>query len=133
MLPLEENDRKSKPRFDKYIDFYIYLRLIDLFDNGQIVKAVNLASLCEISDRILSAHIAATLDMANGKYASAASKLNQIVEDEKKSPTPHGTLMLYRIYGELETCSKREGDYVLAYTYKEEKLKLYSGMSGIRL
>lgn len=133
MLPLDESEKKTKPKFDKYIDFYIYLRLIDLFDNGQIVKAVNLAALCEIEDRILSTHIAATLDMANGKYTSAASKLRQIVEYEEKSPTPHGSLMLYRIYGELEMCAKSEGDYVLAYTYKEEKLKLYSKMSGIKL
>ncbi len=134
MLPLsDEAGAKSSPRFNEYIDLYIYLRLINLFDKGQIVKAVNLAGLCEIGDRILSTHIAAKLDMANGRYREASAKLKQITEAEKLSPTPHGSLMLYRIYGELEQCAKGENDYVLAYTYREEKLKLYSLMSGIKL
>ncbi|MBQ7822442.1 MAG: helix-turn-helix transcriptional regulator [Clostridia bacterium] len=135
MLPSEKNDSNvpAPPDFDKYIDLYIYIRLLDFFDSGQIVKAVNLAALCEIKDRILSAHIAAKLDMANGRYREAASKLSLIAESEKTSPTAHGSLMLYRIYGDLEQCAKGENDYVLAYTYKEEKLKLYSLMSGIEL
>lgn len=135
MLPLTKGGPEvpPSPDFDKYIDLYLYIRLLDFFDNGQIIKAVNLASICEIGDRILSAHIAAKLDMANGRYAEAASKLGQIVESEKAAPTPHGSLMLYRIYGDLEQCAKSENDYVLAYTYKEEKLKLYAIMSGIEL
>ncbi|MBE6605772.1 MAG: helix-turn-helix domain-containing protein [Ruminococcaceae bacterium] len=134
MLPVSDNNIScSPPEFDNYIDLYIYLRLIDLFDKGNIVKAVNLASLCEISDRLLSAHIAAKLDMANGRYREAEAKLKQITESEKNSPTALGGLMLYRIYWELEQCAKGENDYVLAYTYREEKLKLYSLMSGIKL
>lgn len=135
MLPLSKNgsEAPTPPDFDQYIDLYLYIRLLDFFDSGQIVKAVNLAAICEIGDRILSAHIAAKLDMANGRYAEAASKLRQIIESEKATPTPHGSLMLYRIYGDLEQCAKGENDYVLAYTYKEEKLKLYSLMSGIEL
>ncbi len=134
MLPVSDDTTVSPlPDFDSYIDLYIYLRLIDLFDKGNIVKAVNLAGLCEISDRLLSAHIAAKLDMANGRYREAQAKLKQITEAEKSTPTALGGLMLYRIYSELEQCAKGENDYVLAYTYREEKLKLYSLMSGIKL
>lgn len=134
MLPLENkcNDKKP-PSFDGYVDIYIYLRIMDLFDNGEIVKAIDLAALCEIKDRILSTHIAARLDLANGRYSEAAAKLRQICDSEEKEPTPHGGLMLYRILDDLEKCAKSENDYVLAYTYKEKKLKLYSAMSGIEL
>lgn len=134
MLPFDKADDGTRPpNFDVYMDIYVYLRIMDLFDNGEIVKAVDLATLCEIKDRILSAHIAARLDLANGRYSEAAAKLRQICESEEKSPTPHGGLMLYRILDDLERCAKGENDYVLAYTYKEEKLKLYSAMSGIKL
>ncbi|MBO7148840.1 MAG: helix-turn-helix transcriptional regulator [Clostridia bacterium] len=135
MLPneLKEESDPTPPDFDRYIDLYIYIRLLDFFDNGQIVKAVNLASMCEIHDRILSAHIAAVLDMANGRYSEAESKLLLIIESEKNSPSVHGSIMLYRIYDDLEKCAKGKNDYVLAYTYKEEKIKLYSQMSGVKL
>ncbi len=134
-LPLKKEPDQSPalPDFDKYIDIYIYIRLLDLLDNGQLVKAINLASLCEIRDRILSAHVAAKLDMTTGRYREAASKLTLILESEESTPTVHGGLMLYRIYEDLEQCAKGENDYVLAYTYKEQKLKLYSKMSGIEL
>ena len=135
MLPNEIRGESDPvpPDFDRYIDLYIYVRLLDFFNNGQIVKAINLASMCEIQDRILSAHIAAKLDMANGYYSEAESKLLYVIESEKTSPSVHGSIMLYRIYDDLENCAKGKNDYVLAYTYKEEKLKLYSQMTGIKL
>ena len=123
----------SPPEFDKYMDIYVYLKLTDLFDSGQIIKAVNLASLTEIRDKILSAHIAARLDMANGRYNDAESKLKGIIASEKQTPTPHGNLLMFRIYDELEQCAKGENDYVSAYQYKEQKLKLYELASGIKL
>ena len=129
----QEKAQVSPPDFDKYMDIYIYLKLTDLFDSGQIIKAVNLASLCEISDKILSAHVAALLDMANGRYNDAESKLKGIIASEAKSPTPHGSLLLFRVYDELEQCAKGENDYVSAYQYKEQKLKLYELASGIKL
>lgn len=134
MLPVNTEDKPpTPPQFNSYINLYIYLRIMDLFDTGQIVKAINLAALCEIDDRILSAHIAAKLDMANGNYTQAMEKLKQITNCENEAPTPHGSIILYRVYDELEQCAKGINDYVLAYTYKEEKLKLYSLMSGIKL
>ncbi len=132
-LGSEQNVPSSPPDFDKYMDIYIYLRLTDLFDTGQIIKAVNLASLTEIRDKILSAHIAARLDMANGRYNDAEAKLKGIIDSEKESPTAHGSLLLFRIYDELEQCAKGENDYVSAYQYKEQKLKLYELASGIKL
>lgn len=134
LLPLSENDTtKRPPKFDNYIDLYVYIKLLDLFEKGQIVKAVNLAALCEINDRILSAHIAAKLDISSGRYAEATAKLRSIVESESASPTPHGGLMLYSVYSDLEQCAKGLNDYVSAYNYKEEKLRLFSAMSGIEL
>ena len=121
------------PDIDKYMDIYIYLKLTDLFDSGQLIKAVNLASLTEIQDKILSAHIAARLDMANGRYNDAEAKLKGIIASEERSPTAHGSLLLFRIYDELEQCAKGENDYVSAYQYKEQKLKLYELASGIKL
>ena len=115
------------------MDIYIYLKLTDLFDSGQLIKAVNLASLTEIQDKILSAHIAARLDMANGRYNDAEAKLKGIIASEERSPTAHGSLLLFRIYDELEQCAKGENDYVSAYQYKEQKLKLYELASGIKL
>ena len=129
----EQTEPLPPPDFDKYMDIYIYLKLIDLFDSGQIIKAVNLAALTEIRDKILSAHIAAMLDMANGRYNDATSKLKSIIESEKNAPTAHGSLLLFRIYDELEQCAKGENDYVSAYQYKEQKLKLYELASGIKL
>ncbi len=123
----------SPPDFDEYMDIYVYLKLTDLFDSGQIIKAVNLASLTEIRDKILSAHIAARLDMANGRYNDAEAKLKGIIASENQSPTPHGSLLLFRVYDELEQCAKGENDYVSAYQYKEQKLKLYELASGIKL
>lgn len=134
-LPLKSKDEDTAPPpdFDRYIDIYIYIRLIDMFDKGDIHKAVNLSSMCEISDKTLSAHIAAKLDMANGRYNDAISKLREITVREKHSPSAHGSLLLYRIYGDLEECAKSEGDYVSAYGYREEKNKLFTAMSGIEL
>jgi transcriptional regulator with XRE-family HTH domain len=132
-LPVTGSEPPAKPEFDKYIDIYIYIRLMDMFDRGEIVKAVNLASLCEIENKVLSSHIAAKLDMANGRYNIAISKLSEIVEAEKKEPTAEGGLLLYKILGDLEACAKSEGDYVSAYEYREQKNKLFTAMSGIEL
>lgn len=134
-LPLKADEKSTPipPDFDKYIDLYIYLRLIGMFDAGEIIKAVNLSSMCELSDKILSAHIAAKLDMANGRYNDAASKLKSIIDDEKRAPSAQGGLLLYRVFTDLEECAKAEGDYVSAYDYRVEKSKLFTAMSGIEL
>ena len=133
VLVKEQDIQAPPPDFDKYMDIYIYLRLTELFDSGQIIKAVNLASLTEIHDKILSTHIAAKLDMANGLYNVAEAKLKGIISSEKQNPTSHGSLLLFEIYDELEQCAKGENDYVSAYQYKEQKLKLYELASGIKL
>lgn len=120
-------------KFKELTDMLIYLKLSDLFDSNQIVKAINLASLCEIENKTLSTHIAARLDMAGGRYQSAESKLNSIIESAERSPDAIANLLIFKVYGDLEECAKSIGDYVSAYGYKEKKLKLYEKTSGIKL
>lgn len=132
-LPVNCEENPPMPEFDKYVDIYIYIRLMDMFDRGEIVKAVNLSSMCEIENKVLSSHIAAKLDMANGRYNSAISKLKEIIEAENKEPSAEGGLLLYTILGDLEACAKSEGDYVSAYEYREKKNRLFTAMSGIKL
>ncbi len=134
-LPLKKEDSNDAfpADFDKYTDMYIYLRLIDMFDRTDIVKAINLASLCELHDKTLSLHMAAKLDMAKGRYNDATSKLKSIEISEKYTPSTSGGLLLWRILTDLEECAKAEGDYVSAYGYREEKTKLFTQMSGIKL
>lgn len=75
-------------------------------------------------DNVFSLHIKAIDNMSNGDYASAYTKLHQILVGDEPIPEP----MLYFVFCDLEICCRETDDFKGAYEYSIDKRALLQKM-----
>lgn len=78
----------------------------------------------EFTDPNYRDHAAAKKLIAEGRYADAIKKLEE-VEDRKSMPDM-SIFVLFRIYGDLEHCHKELRNYEAAYRYSTKRVALLS-------
>lgn len=79
-------------------------------------------------DPLLAEHVEARASLTAGKYKDALPKLLAI--EDKKSTPGFSVLVLFRLYGDIESCYKELGDYEKAYRYASKRLSLLSAFRG---
>ncbi len=79
-------------------------------------------------DPLFAEHIEARTALIAGKYKDALPRLLAI--EDKKSTPGFSVLVLFRLYGDLESCYKELGDYERAYRYASKRLSLLSAFRG---
>ena len=79
-------------------------------------------------DALLGAHTEARTLIARGKYADAIASLKSL-EDRRAEPN-FSVLVLFRLYGDLESCYKELGNFEEAYRYASKRMSLLSAFRG---
>ena len=79
-------------------------------------------------DPHFAAHVAAKKLMVAGRYKEALSALSAI--EEQKSKPGFSVLVLFRLYGDIESCHKELGDFEEAYRYASKRLSLLAAFRG---
>lgn len=97
----------------------LYRNLAEMIDSGKQGLAASLAGSGLLTDMLLSMHINAKLDMSKKDYGAALSQLKMILSEFDL--TEIDSVMLFKIYSDLEICCKELEEYQSAYVYSEEK------------
>lgn len=79
-------------------------------------------------DPILAAHAAARALIARGKYNDAIAALKEL--EGKRAEPNFSVLVLFRLYGDLESCFKELGNFEEAYRYANKRMSLLSAFRG---
>ena len=97
----------------------LYRNVAEMIDSGKHGLAALLIDNGLVTDMLLSMHINAKLDMVKKDYRSALSQLTMILSEFDL--TEIDSVMLFKIYSDLEICCKELEEYQNAYVYSEEK------------
>ena len=79
-------------------------------------------------DPIFAAHASAKASLSAGKYKEALAALEAL--EEQKSNPGFSVLVLFRLYGDIETCHKELYNYEAAYRYASKRLSLLAAFRG---
>ncbi len=79
-------------------------------------------------DPTFAAHASAKALLSAGKYKDALAALTTL--EEQKSNPSFSVLVLFRLYGDIETCHKELYNYEAAYRYASKRLSLLAAFRG---
>ena len=82
----------------------------------------------EYKDALLRMHAEAKHLMASGRYADAIAALEAL--ENRKAEKDFSVFVLFRIYGDLETCHKELRNYEAAYRYSAKRMSLLSAFKA---
>lgn len=115
----DDTDSLSSPEFEQQLVYYKIAKMIDSGDND---SAMILVRNKELTDPIYLLHVKAKLDIKHGNYITALSYLHTIISEHDVSTID--SVLLFKIYSDLELCYKETEDYQNAYVYSEQKNEL---------
>ena len=82
----------------------------------------------EFENEILAAHIKARELMASGRYADALYALERL--EDRRAEKDFSVFVLFRVYGDLESCHKELRNYEAAYRYSAKRMSLLSAFKA---
>lgn len=97
----------------------LYHSITELIDSGKQPQAISIIDSGLLSDMLFSLHINAKLDIVKNDYRSALNQLTTILSEFDL--TEIDSVMLFKIYSDLEVCCKELEEYQNAYVYSEQK------------
>jgi len=100
-------------------DFARYAIAFEVLENGQRELAQNIISRLD-GELPYSLHIAARLNMAEGRFDEAHSQLYKILVTPHKIQEP----IMYFVFCDLEICCKELNDFKGAYEYSKDKMEV---------
>ncbi len=104
-------------------DFARYATAFDFLEAGHGEMAKNIISTLD-GDIPYSLHITARLDMAEGRFEEAHSKLYKILVTPHKIQEP----LMYFVFCDLEICCKELNDFKGAYEYSKDRMEVLQKM-----
>lgn len=105
------------------IDFCRYMYAVVGVENGHTTFAKSYVAAAD-SETDTALHLGARIDMANGNYRLALTKLRQILTNRYKVRLP----VLYATFADIEHCSRELNDFKSAYEYSSAKVGLLQKM-----
>ena len=93
-----------------------------MIDSGNSDSAMILIRDGNIANPVYFLHIKAKLEIKQENYITALEHLNEIINEYDVST--FDSILLFRIYSDLELCYKETEDYQNAYVYSEQKNEL---------
>lgn len=121
-LPREQSedfDNSYTPLFEQQLSYY---RIAKMLDSGNTDSAMILIQEKYLTDDVYLLHIKAKIEIKRENYATALTHLHEIINDHDVSTLD--SVLLFRIYSDLELCYKETEDYQNAYIYSENKNEL---------
>ncbi len=121
-LPREQSedfDNADAPSFEQQL---IYYKIAKMIDSGNTDSALILIRDRYITDAVYLLHIKAKVEIKHEDYTAALTYLHEIINEHDVSDLD--SVLLFRIYSDLELCYKETEDYQNAYVYSEQKNEL---------
>ena len=105
------------------MDFCRYAYALVGVDNGHTTFAKSFIEASD-EDSPIALHLSARIDMKNGNWRSARTKLSQVLVNKSKVSRP----VLYSVLADIEIASREINDFKSAYEYSTEKIWLLEKM-----
>ena len=105
------------------MDFCRYAYALVGVDNGHTTFAKSFVEASD-ADSPIALHLSARMDIKNGNWRSARSKLSRVLVNKTKVSRP----VLYSVLSDIEIASREINDFKSAYEYSTEKVWLLEKM-----
>jgi len=105
------------------MDFCRYAYALVGVDNGHTTFAKSFVEASD-ADSPIALHLSARIDIKNGNWRSARSKLSRVLVNKTKVSRP----VLYSVLSDIEIASREINDFKSAYEYSTEKIWLLEKM-----
>jgi len=121
-IPNEQSDDISSSSTHIFEQQLVYYKIAKMIDSDDVDSAAVLIRNKELTDTAYLLHVKAKLEIKRKNYITALSYLHTIISEHDISNID--SILLFKIYNDLELCYKETEDYQNAYIYSEQKNEL---------